>query len=137
MRRRRAETRDGAQERGYRGLASPLCRCSPPFDDIGAAPQSPTRRCAAANPLARPSILRHNIPMPSPSYTQDLLEKIRALPEDKIAEVADFVEFLRLRTEEQQASTSVTKLSESAFQKVWNNPDDAEYDPSPTLSSLQ
>ena len=75
--------------------------------------------------------------MPSPSYTQDLLEKIRALPEDKIAEVADFVEFLRLRTEEQQASTSVTKLSESAFQKVWNNPDDAEYDPSPTLSSLQ
>lgn len=65
--------------------------------------------------------------MPSPSYTQDLLDKIRALPEDKIAEVARFVEFLRLRAEEQQAA-AVTKLSEQAFVKVWDNPDDAEYD---------
>jgi hypothetical protein len=35
--------------------------------------------------------------MASPSYTQDLLEKIRALPEDKIAEVEDFIDFLRSR----------------------------------------
>jgi hypothetical protein len=42
--------------------------------------------------------------MPSPSYTQDLLDKIRALPDDKIAEVADFVEFLR----HQQQRTAAT-----------------------------
>jgi hypothetical protein len=66
--------------------------------------------------------------MGSPSYTQDLLDKIRALPEDKIAEVADFVEFLRLRAEEQQAGAAVTRLSEHAFARVWDNPDDAEYD---------
>ena len=66
--------------------------------------------------------------MPSPSYTKDLLDKIRALPDDKIAEVADFVEFLRLKTEEHEAAAAVTKLSEQAFQKVWDNPDDAEYD---------
>ena len=35
--------------------------------------------------------------MPSPSYTQDLLDKIRALPPDKLAEVVDFVDFLRER----------------------------------------
>jgi hypothetical protein len=35
--------------------------------------------------------------MASPSYTQDLLDKIRALPEDKIAEVVDFVDFLHAR----------------------------------------
>jgi len=35
--------------------------------------------------------------MPSPSYTQDLLNKLRALPEDKLAEVIDFVDFLRER----------------------------------------
>lgn len=35
--------------------------------------------------------------MPSASYTQDLLEKLRALPEDKLAEVIDFVDFLRER----------------------------------------
>jgi hypothetical protein len=66
--------------------------------------------------------------MPSPSYTQDLLDKIRALPDDKIAEVADFVEFLKLKLDEQQAAAAVTKLSEQAFAKVWDNPDDAEYD---------
>ena len=43
--------------------------------------------------------------MASPSYTQDLLEKIRDLPDDKIAEVADFVEFLR----ERQARIETTR----------------------------
>ena len=43
--------------------------------------------------------------MPSPSYTQDLLDKIRALPEDKLAEVVDFVDFLR----ERQARTGNTR----------------------------
>jgi hypothetical protein len=42
--------------------------------------------------------------MPSPSYTQDLLDKIRGLPDDKIAEVADFVEFLRSRQQRHAGS---------------------------------
>jgi hypothetical protein len=42
--------------------------------------------------------------MPSPSYTQDLLDKIRALPDDKIAEVADFVEFLKLKQQRTAAT---------------------------------
>jgi len=66
--------------------------------------------------------------MTATSYTDDLLEKIRALPADKIAEVADFVEFLRQRVEEQQLSASITKLSEQAFSDIWDNPDDAAYD---------
>ena len=45
--------------------------------------------------------------MPSPSYTKDLLDKIRALPDDKIAEVVDFVEFLR-----QQQQRTATTLDE-------------------------
>lgn len=35
--------------------------------------------------------------MPSPSYTQDLLDKLRMLPAEKLAEVVDFVDFLRAR----------------------------------------
>jgi hypothetical protein len=66
--------------------------------------------------------------MGSPSYTQDLLEKIRALPADKIAEVADFVEFLRSRQEELNAERSVTQISEASFRNVWDNSDDADYD---------
>jgi hypothetical protein len=59
---------------------------------------------------------------------QELLDKIRSLPPDKIAEVEDFVDFLRLREEERRLSRHVTTASEAAFAKVWDNPDDAEYD---------
>jgi hypothetical protein len=59
---------------------------------------------------------------------QDLIEKIRRLPEDKLAEVEDFVDFLRQRQEEARLAQAVTGASEAAFAKVWDNPDDAEYD---------
>lgn len=66
--------------------------------------------------------------MASASSTQDLINRIQALPADKIAEVEDFVEFLSLKVEEQRAAAAVAQLSEQAFSKVWDNPDDAEYD---------
>ena len=47
--------------------------------------------------LLTPPFQSQNPSMASPSDTQDLLEKIRALPDDKIAEVVDFVDFLRGR----------------------------------------
>jgi len=56
-----------------------------------------------------------------------LIAKIRELPVDKVAEVEDFVDFLRQRTD-QRVLEAATKLSEDAFHRVWNNPDDAEYD---------
>ncbi len=59
---------------------------------------------------------------------QDLMEKIRKLPEDKLAEVEDFIDFLRQRQEEHRLAQAVTGASEVAFAKVWDNPDDAEYD---------
>ena len=45
--------------------------------------------------------------MASASSAQDLLNRIRALPADKIAEVADFVELLALEAKEQRAAASV------------------------------
>ena len=59
---------------------------------------------------------------------QELIEKIRSLPPDKVAEVEDFVEFLRQREEERRLAQDVAGASEAAFAKVWDNPDDAEYD---------
>ena len=59
---------------------------------------------------------------------QDLMEKIRRLPEDKLAEVEDFVDFLRQRQEVRRLAQAVTGASEAAFAKAWNNPDDAAYD---------
>ena len=57
-----------------------------------------------------------------------LIEKIRALPPDKVAEVEDFVDFLRQRDDDRRLARAVTKLSESAFGRVWDNPADADYD---------
>jgi hypothetical protein len=66
--------------------------------------------------------------MASPNYTEELFDKIRSLPDDKIEEVADFVDFLRLRARERQLAVAVAELSEPALLKLWDNPDDAEYD---------
>ena len=58
---------------------------------------------------------------------QTLIDKIRRLPPAKVAEVEDFVDFLMLRDEE-RLTAAATRLSEDAFQRVWDNPDDAVYD---------
>ena len=59
---------------------------------------------------------------------QELLAKIRSLPPERVAEVEDFVDFLRLRDEEQKLTEAASRLSEKAFARVWNTPDDADYD---------
>lgn len=59
---------------------------------------------------------------------QKLLEKIKRLPPDKAAEVEDFVDFLSQRESGRELVRAATRLSEDAFQKVWDNEDDADYD---------
>ncbi len=59
---------------------------------------------------------------------QELVDKIRNLPPEKIAVVEDFVEFLQHRDDSILLTAAATKLSEKSFQKVWDNKDDAEYD---------
>ena len=59
---------------------------------------------------------------------EELLAKIRRLAPERVAEVEDFVDFLRLRDEEQQFTRAASQLSEAAFAKVWDHPDDADYD---------
>jgi hypothetical protein len=57
-----------------------------------------------------------------------LIQKIRRLPPEKAAEVEDFVDFLSHRNADQQLVEAAAKISERAFQKAWDNPEDAEYD---------
>ncbi len=57
-----------------------------------------------------------------------LIEKIRALPPEKISEVEDFVDFLRQRNADIRLTQAAAKLSEDSFKKVWDNPEDADYD---------
>ena len=59
-----------------------------------------------------------------------LLDKIRKLTSDKITEVEDFIDFLyqRQTDSDQHLVMAATKLSEASFSKVWDNPEDTEYD---------
>ena len=59
---------------------------------------------------------------------EDLLQKLLSLPPEKLAEVEDFVDFLRYRDEGANLSAAASRLSEDAFRKVWDNPEDADYD---------
>ncbi len=59
---------------------------------------------------------------------RELFAKILALPAEKLAEVEDFVDFLRQRADDRRLTQAATKLSEDAFLRVWDNDEDAVYD---------
>ena len=59
---------------------------------------------------------------------EELLAKIRGLPPERVAEVEDFVDFLRQRVDDRTLAHAAARISEPAFRKVWDNPDDADYD---------
>lgn len=59
---------------------------------------------------------------------QALIEKMRQLPPQRMAEVEDFVDFLRAREDDVQLTRAAATASEAAFTTVWNNDDDAAYD---------
>ena len=64
----------------------------------------------------------------APAPQRAILAKMRELPPEKVAEVEDFVDFLRQRQEDRRLAHAAAKMSEKAFAQVWNNPDDAAYD---------
>lgn len=57
-----------------------------------------------------------------------LIEKIRRLPPQRLAEVEDFVDFLRSRADAQRLTEIAAGVSEASFAQVWDNDDDAAYD---------
>ncbi len=50
------------------------------------------------------------------------------LSPDKLVAVQDFVDFLNQRSRDTRLLHASNKLAEDAFNKVWDNPEDAEYD---------
>ena len=60
--------------------------------------------------------------------TQILIEKIQSLPPDWLTEVDDFVDFLRVREQEQALTRRAAQVSAPAFAAVWDNLEDEAYD---------
>jgi len=63
-----------------------------------------------------------------PVNTRTLIEKIEALPAERITEVEDFVEFLRIRGQERALTRGATAASTPAFAEAWSKPEDDVYD---------
>ena len=63
-----------------------------------------------------------------PTDAKALLTKIAALPEERIAEIEDFVDFISLRERQRALARAAAGVSAPAFAVVWNNPEDDVYD---------
>lgn len=57
---------------------------------------------------------------PKPA-AQELLDKIRSLPPERMAQVEDFVDFLRARDEELSLTRVAARLSKDALTRVGDN----------------
>jgi len=66
--------------------------------------------------------------IPTNDQERTLIQKIRSLSSDKIAEVEDFVDFLSQKDRDRHLLQASNKLAEEAFKKVWDNSEDDEYD---------
>ena len=63
--------------------------------------------------------------MSDPQY---LMDRLQALPPDRIAEVEDFVDFLCLRERDRALVRAAAAASEPSLAAIWDNPDDDAYD---------
>ena len=63
-----------------------------------------------------------------PTDTQALMAKIQALPEEQIAEIEDFVDFVTTRSQDRAMVRAGTAASAPSFARVWSNPEDDVYD---------
>jgi hypothetical protein len=60
--------------------------------------------------------------------TQALMERIQALPPERIAEVEDFVAFITAREQDRALVRAAAATSMPALAAVWDNPEDDAYD---------
>ncbi len=56
-----------------------------------------------------------------------LIAKIAELPEDRVSEIMDFVDFIRQREADRALTRAAMRASEPALARVWDNPDDDIY----------
>ena len=63
-----------------------------------------------------------------PVDTRALMAKIQALPDEQIAEVEDFVDFIAARAQERALVRAGAAISAPSFEKIWSNPEDDVYD---------
>lgn len=59
---------------------------------------------------------------------RSLIEKLKTLSPERMAEVEDFIDFLRARQQHSALVRVAARVAEPTFAKVWNNERDSAYD---------
>jgi len=80
------------------------------------------------NPYGRGRENSERAPAVNANPDQLLIEKVRALPPERRAEVEDFIDFLQGRVADQRLVDAAITASKPAFDAVWDNDQDAAYD---------
>lgn len=62
------------------------------------------------------------------NHIRKLIEKLEALPPERIAEVENFIDFLNSRSMDRRLTQAASQAAEPSLAQVWDNPDDAVYD---------
>lgn len=62
------------------------------------------------------------------SLKQRLVEKISRMSIEQILLIEKFIDSLAPKDSDRMLTLAAAKLAEPALQKIWDNPDDAEYD---------
>lgn len=62
------------------------------------------------------------------NHIRTLIDKLDQLPPERVAEVEDFVDFLRYKDQDRHLTQAAAQTATPSFKKVWDNPDDAAYD---------
>lgn len=60
---------------------------------------------------------------------EQMMAKLEHLPPARLAEVEDFIDFLQQRDRDQRLRQEYARASEITFAQVWDNDEDAIYDP--------
>jgi ABC-type glycerol-3-phosphate transport system substrate-binding protein len=67
--------------------------------------------------------------MPTAQPFDQLLHKLQHLPPERVAEVEDFIDFLASRDHDRRLVQAAQAITTPALHALWDNPDDAAYDP--------
>ncbi|GMQ88655.1 MAG: DUF2281 domain-containing protein [Gammaproteobacteria bacterium] len=62
------------------------------------------------------------------NHIRELVDKLEALPPERVAEVEDFIDFLNSRSPDRRLTQAAGQVAEPSLAQVWDNPDDAVYD---------
>jgi hypothetical protein len=83
------------------------------------------RRGEQAHAIVQPDNSGGN---PMTANEQNLIDKIKQLSQQRLAEVEDFVDFLRAREDDRRLALAAAGASAASFAAVWDNDEDAAYD---------